>query len=251
LESEFFWRDLDAALPDVLKGKAPDWSDALLSGKGVDDLSATLKLPWQKSLLQQNKAKIEAVIESHKQQGQLYKTDIPDEAVARFLDWDKPLSQQSKEVQAALDAMGVQKSWQMFNKNGDGIGSMQASTLDDALAQWNATNRANGDYVAASAKPSEFHTGRGLHDTMAGNRGLPGEMGTPKAVADAMRKAGIPGIRYLDGGSRSAGQGSSNFVIFDPEMIRILERNGQATGVNPWSPGEYSGQLIEAIKQRK
>ena len=56
---------------------------------------------------------------------------------------------------------------------------------------------------------------------------------------DAFNDSGIPGIRYLDGGSRSAGQGSSNFVAFDPEMIRILERNGQATGLEPWKPGEY------------
>jgi hypothetical protein len=36
---------------------------------------------------------------------QLYKTDIPDEAVARFLDWDKPLSQQAPEVQGRLTLM--------------------------------------------------------------------------------------------------------------------------------------------------
>jgi len=34
--------------------------------------------------------------------GQVYKVDLPDEAVARMLDWDKPLSQQAPEVQRAL-----------------------------------------------------------------------------------------------------------------------------------------------------
>jgi hypothetical protein len=45
----------------------------------------------------------------------------------------------------------------------------------------------------------------------------------------ALRQAGIPGIRYLDGGSRGAGQGSSNFVVFPGEesLLTILERNGQ------------------------
>jgi hypothetical protein len=42
-----------------------------------------------------------------------------------------------------------------------------------------------------------------------------------------MRQAGIPGIKYLDGGSRNAGQGSSNFVVFDDGLLKILERNGQ------------------------
>lgn len=35
-------------------------------------------------------------------------------------------------------------------------------------------------------------------------------------------------IRYLDGGSRGAGQGSSNFVVFpgQEDILTILERNG-------------------------
>lgn len=35
-----------------------------------------------------------------------------------------------------------------------------------------------------------------------------------KQVEQSLRNQGIPGIRYLDGGSRSAGAGSSNFVVF-------------------------------------
>lgn len=36
-------------------------------------------------------------------------------------------------------------------------------------------------------------------------------------------------IRYLDGGSRGAGQGTSNFVVFpgNEGLLQILERNGQ------------------------
>ena len=46
--------------------------------------------------------------------------------------------------------------------------------------------------------------------------------------AQALQRAGIPGIRYLDGGSRGAGQGTSNFVVFPGEesILTILERNG-------------------------
>jgi hypothetical protein len=43
----------------------------------------------------------------------------------------------------------------------------------------------------------------------------------------ALLKAGIPGIRYLDGGSRGAGDGTRNFVVFDENNIRITEENGQ------------------------
>lgn len=123
--------------------------------------------------------------------GHLYKTDIPDEAVARFLDWDKPLSQQE------------------------------------------------------SALASLKKAGYGRTDTP----GVTGGYYAPKTQEeiDNLLAAGIPGIRYLDGGSRSAGQGSSNFVVFDPEMIRILERNNEATGLKPWAPGEWS-QLRDLVK---
>jgi hypothetical protein len=37
---------------------------------------------------------------------------------------------------------------------------------------------------------------------------------------------GIPGIKYLDQGSRAAGDGSRNFVIFDDSIVDILKRYG-------------------------
>ena len=38
---------------------------------------------------------------------------------------------------------------------------------------------------------------------------------------------GIKGIRYFDEGSRTNNAGTSNFVIFDPSQIKILERNNK------------------------
>lgn len=48
-------------------------------------------------------------------------------------------------------------------------------------------------------------------------------------TAAAFRELGIPGIRYLDGGSRTGGAGTSNFVVFpgNEGLLKILERNGQ------------------------
>ena len=49
------------------------------------------------------------------------------------------------------------------------------------------------------------------------------------AASESLRNAGIPGIRYLDGGSRADGAGTSNFVVFPGEesALTILERNGK------------------------
>lgn len=40
--------------------------------------------------------------------------------------------------------------------------------------------------------------------------------------------AGIPGIKYLDQGSRGAGEGSRNYVVFDDKIIDILRKYGLA-----------------------
>lgn len=45
-----------------------------------------------------------------------------------------------------------------------------------------------------------------------------------------LRDAGIPGIRYLDAGSRSAGDGSRNYVVFDENLISILRKYGLIPG---------------------
>ncbi len=127
--------------------------------------------------------------------GNIYKSDIPDEAVARFLDWDKPLSQQSSEVQSALRRSGVDPE-------------------------------------------KHFGTGGGLISELNGSGGIP-DMPWMGQGEQFLANNGIPGIRYLDGGSRSAGQGSSNFVLFDDQLPRILEINGAPTGQQPWKPGEW------------
>ena len=52
-------------------------------------------------------------------------------------------------------------------------------------------------------------------------------------AAEKLRSLGIPGIRYLDGGSRGQGQGSSNYVVFpgNESLLTILERNNQPLGI--------------------
>ena len=45
----------------------------------------------------------------------------------------------------------------------------------------------------------------------------------PDQASALLQSQGIPGIRYLDGGSRGAGTGTSNFVVFgDGKMLKIL-----------------------------
>ena len=121
--------------------------------------------------------------------GQLYKVDLPDEQIAKMLDWDKPLSQQAPEVKKALQNSG--------------------------LLQY------SDDYFNVNKKASP--TGADLHDFLKYSGYDQWEL------AAKMADQGVPGIRYLDGGSRGAGKGSSNFVVFpgNEGLLSILERNGQ------------------------
>jgi hypothetical protein len=121
------------------------------------------------------------------QGGALYKVDLPDTAIAKMLDWDKPLSQQAPEVQKAV------------------------ANLSQRIPQ-------------GIAKPKPETTGQELHNMLMWAAKNPAST----AVPGLLRKEGIPGIRYLDGGSRGAGAGTSNYVVFPGEegLLKILERNG-------------------------
>ena len=136
-------------------------------------------------------------------QSHLYKVDIPDEAIPRMLDWNKPLSQQAPEVSSSV-----------------------MRYLEGAEPDLFKTWMANGAIEHAPAGSFVPRVGE------SGN-----------AFADAMRNSGVSGIRYLDGGSRSAGQGTSNYVLFDDKLGRILENNGVPTGQTPWTPEEWAAYL--------
>jgi hypothetical protein len=125
-------------------------------------------------------------------EGNLYKVDLPDEHIAKMLDWDKPLSQQPKEVQAAMDRAFQSHLGRIPQVNRDAFTGAQAINM-----------------------------------LTGGASGMHGYENVAAQGTAALRKAGIPGIRYLDGGSRGAGAGTSNYVVFDDKLPKILERNGQ------------------------
>lgn len=128
----------------------------------------------------------EAVLDALKSFGNLYTVELlPDES--EFLDWDKPLSEQSEKVQNAIrELLDVYK---------DVAPNDFKNYLDGApAASW---------YV--QFMPS----------------------GSPEKVSRDLLAAGIPGVKYLDAGSRGAGDGSRNFVIFDEKLVKILEENGK------------------------
>jgi hypothetical protein len=125
--------------------------------------------------------------------GALYKVDLPDEKIARMLDWDVPLSNQSPAVREALARAGV------VNLDAPFVSGLRGGELYKR---------------ARNGAPAKLPL-RQVDDEIF--------------AAQRLREAGIPGVRYLDGGSRGAGAGTSNYVVFPGEegALKILERNGQ------------------------
>jgi hypothetical protein len=148
----------------------------------------------------------DAVQEARSFKGSMYQVDInatPDE----FLDWDKPLSEQPnilEKLRSYVDAKKAEKGgyiyltddytqslYEMLKYPEDVKGFEVYSDFQD---------RTKGSFQGAESKSSK----------------------ATSIIADA----GIKGIKYLDEGSRAAGKGTSNYVVFDDKLISIAKKYG-------------------------
>jgi hypothetical protein len=166
-------------------------------------------------------------------EGNLYTVELlPDES--EFLDWDKPLSEQSDKVKVAFGRL-----YQANKSAFDYYDKTQSSKFSDGTIYGSAL------YARIS-----------MRDMPAGN---------DAQASKILASMGVKGIRYLDAGSRSGfqavespmrkgtwlvqnrdsgqtvsshdskekaekaaqSQGSYNYVIFDESLVRILEENGK------------------------
>jgi hypothetical protein len=140
------------------------------------------------------KRKIEATDESKVSvdRGQLFAVDIPDAAVAKMLDWDKPLSEQPEAVRKAVDDLlaGTKFATEGIRTGKDAYQFIGFRTRKKyGLEEW------QGD-VAASRYLGEN---------------------------------GVPGLRYLDGGSRGSGDGTRNTVVWDQSLLDEISAGMQKT----------------------
>jgi hypothetical protein len=111
--------------------------------------------------------------------GNLYKIDLPDEKIATMLDWDKPLSQQSLQVQTAIEKItGIKADKAKLNE------------FDDALL-----NALQGGTTELPKQPLD-PLGSELYQKIIGGD-------NSSDVARKLQESGIAGIKYLDELSRS------------------------------------------------
>lgn len=105
-------------------------------------------------------------------------------------------------------------------------------TDDDARAalEWFRENKKNFSPLPSYVFGCDFY------------KTLEGVLGSDKEASLLLRDAGVPGIKYLDGSSRSAGEGSYNYVIFDDHAVNVLE-----TYYQPMNAGVDLNEAIRGV----
>jgi hypothetical protein len=108
----------------------------------------------------------------------------------RFINWDAPLSQQHPDVRRAIKDAPVDPDMKRTIRQ----------IADESLTGPGVYHAPLGIGARNSAPATQF-----------------------------WNEAGIPGIKYLDQGSRAAGDGSRNYVTFSDKIVEIMRKYGVAS----------------------
>lgn len=131
--------------------------------------------------------------------GQLYEVDLPEND--RLIDSEKSLGQQPDAVKAALAAMpsDIRESLEAYLEDHDQptIEDLTGRELYELLVR-DASE--GGGAISAAVEGAE-------------------NMSAPEIASRFLGTLGIPGLRFLDQGSRNKGEGTYNFVIWDENAI--------------------------------
>jgi hypothetical protein len=199
--------DIDDAPAKTLVGKdAINYLEKYLQRFAkYDNKQAELALDWLKIAKRENWSVELPGKDTKKIEGSLYTVDIPDEMIPKMLDWDKPLSQQAPDITKLVAPVYRERLLEISG----------GQDVPLAVAEDMAKNLTGEKVIRL--------------------------FGGGETAAKTLQQAGIPGIRYLDAGSRGTGQGTSNFVIFPKEeqRVKILKRNGESLS-NPLNADPFA-----------
>ena len=179
---------------------------------------------WGKSVLEALQLLDPKKIRVEKSSGQLYHAEIPEDS--DLLDYDKPLSEQPEKVRDAVNRI-----------------------IDTAPYPLSESPRMAAEW--REKMPKSVENNRSMARFY---RDLTDQLGAPALASQALNDAGIPGLRYLDGTSRSKGEGSANYVIWDenlltPEKAQITPYYSKRDKPKPKVTGARPEELIEVRKQ--
>jgi hypothetical protein len=235
-------KDLDdylvANLGDVTAARNNLIEDINYVGEGNPEAAKQM----QKTLNELNKLKV-----NKQEAGFLYKVDLPDEAIAKMLDWDKPLIKQPNVMNALRSEAekrvrdrtlvdienDIRKSLPIPDIGDDYMAlfsdanvAINKNIQDQALSKLNKMDlKSLIDKEIDTMKPADMNwnmTGKEFYELLSKREG------SPEKASNLLQRQGVPGTRYLDQGSRNPGGfDTSNFVVYpgNEELLTIKEIN--------------------------
>jgi hypothetical protein len=183
--------------------------------------------------------------------GRMYEVEIDADPDA-FLDWDKPLSEQPGLIDKLQSAIGLPKEtidyWRgsllddLSNEGPMGYSKDRLTRAIDEAVQYGGYGPEFEARVWDEIAEAAPNVGAEFRDILSRHAVSidpqdPGSAAWKLATGakfsedqarEALKQAGIPGIKYLDAGSRAAGDGSRNYVVFDDSLVDILRKYGIA-----------------------
>lgn len=207
--------------PDTMLGRSLEDLKKLGRQSALQKLDDNIRFnekyaPDMAELYRSVRNKIDTIDESKVsvKEGSLYKVDLPDAKIEQMLDWDKPLKEQPKEVRQALTRL-AQNAAQSDEQLMEDFKKLGSSATGDML------------YATLVQRAIRLKKYEGMRAGIPENKAMPSLTYGQQIASEQLRQAGIPGIKYLDAGSRASEKGTRNFVVFpgEEQNLTILERN--------------------------
>ena len=118
--------------------------------------------------------------------GNVYKVDLPDAKIEQMLDWDRPLSEQPQQVRdALLSNPAIAAEVQRINEQRIRLNEQNPARLSNPVVGKLASKETTIDSLK----------GQAIYELLA-------KGGNQAQASEYLRSLGIPGIKYLDEGSR-------------------------------------------------
>ena len=218
-------------------------------GRAVSDLDRLLKTYGDNAPANVREAR--ALLESGQPVGpRTYEVNINADP-AHMLDWDKPLSQQSERVRAAIP--DIVKSEEMYRARyphspmadpfGSNIYSKVGATgglrIPEAKAQ-------ASEFLREAGIPGIKYLDQGSRITSPVAERILDKAGSRaealKVAEERLRTAGMGDLAYWDSMVKQFQPETSNFVIFDPNLIRIDKKYAVPGAIGAGGMGAFAAQ---------
>jgi translation initiation factor 2 beta subunit (eIF-2beta)/eIF-5 len=257
-----------AESPDVAKSYMPAFTEKqaqnrLFGSKNIDEAIAKAKSELEYVInnkaptstvneVRQEIAQLEATKTGQNDIGNLYKVDIPDEYIPNMLDYDKPIKDQPeilKKIRTLIKDPDMLKTFDTNVESGITGANVYANYIPTGVSKFDLLKQKDdllNKYMTKNMGMSDAVKSMNAEDRLAFSQiaqKIDDLKNRPKMASEVLNSIGIKGIRYLDQGSRGKG-GTSNFVVFDPSDVKILEQNSK-----PMSRKEIIEQELEKVSK--